>query len=51
MQPQTLDAFQVIADLSRRQNEFIAEDSLHALVDGKINGKALKIDYNYKRIQ
>jgi hypothetical protein len=31
--------------------DFISTDSIHAWVDGKINGKPLKIDYNYKRMK
>jgi hypothetical protein len=30
--------------------DFISADSVHAWVDGKIDGKPLKIDYNYKRL-
>jgi uncharacterized protein DUF6265 len=31
--------------------DFITDDSLHAWVDGKENGKPLRIDYNYKRVK
>ena len=30
--------------------DFISADSIHAWVDGKINGNPLKIDYNYRRM-
>jgi hypothetical protein len=31
--------------------EFVATDSLHAWIEGRNNGSALKIDYYYKRIK
>lgn len=31
--------------------DFISTDSIHAWVDGNINGKPLKIDYNYTRVK
>jgi Domain of unknown function (DUF6265) len=30
--------------------DFVSKDSLHAWVDGKMNGKSLKIDYYYNRM-